>query len=116
MEISIPITEDNKYYSILRILKFIKPFSDLRNRELQVFAELLSVYNKYKSLKVDDRNKLTFDYDVRSSIAEKYGISKDSVYNIMMSLRRKGLIGSNVIIPKYVIPDVDFVKFNLKKS
>lgn len=117
MKIVIPIEKENKYYAVLKILKFLKPFSTLRNRELQVFSELLSVYNEYKDLKKEDRNKLTFDYDVRSNIADKYSISKDSVYNIMMSLRRKGLIGNNVINSPYadtLTDDLNKITFEFK--
>lgn len=116
MKLNIPVTEDNKYYSILRILKFIKPFSELRNRELQVFAELLTVYNKYRNLPESDRNKLTFDYDVRVAIADKYDISIDGVYNIMMSLRKKGLIESKSIKAPYNIGDINEITFKLNKQ
>jgi hypothetical protein len=116
MNINIPVGEDNKYYIILMILKMLKPFSELRKRELEVFAELLSVYNKYENLPENDRNKLTFDYEVRGQIAEKYNISKDSVYNIMMSLRKKGLIGDSFIVPKYVIKDIKSITFNFKSK
>ena len=113
MNIKITVSQDDKFYFILKILSILKPFSELRKRELQIFAELLSVYNKYKNLPEKDKNKLTFDYEVRQEIADKYGISMDSVYNIMMALRKKGLIGEKNIVKNYVIPDIDSITFNL---
>jgi hypothetical protein len=113
MNIKITVQEDDKFYYILKILSILKPFSELRKRELQVFAELLRVYNKYENLPEKDKNKLTFDYEVRQEIADKYGISMDSVYNIMMALRKKGLIGDNYIVKSYVIPNVNSITFNL---
>jgi hypothetical protein len=101
MEINIPTKHDDRYYMLLTFLSAIKPFSFLRKRELQVYAELIKYWHEYKDLTPKQRNKLIFDYDTRLQIAEKYKTSVDNIYNITSALKKKGLITDNAIIEKY---------------
>jgi hypothetical protein len=101
MEINIPTKKDDKYYMLLTFLSSIKPFSSLRKRELQVYAELLKYWHEYSSLPPKQRNKLIFDYDTRLQIAEKFETTVDNVYNITSALKKKGLISDNAMIERY---------------
>ena len=111
---SVPTTPENKYIKLLEILKLIPPFNNLRPRERQVYAELLYYHDKYKELKDEDRNRLIFDYATREDIAEKYGISKDVVYNVMKELKQKGVITGKEICAKYILPEVKSISFIFK--
>jgi hypothetical protein len=119
MEISLNGKEYKKYLITLRILSSlkepeIKPFSELRNRELEVLAILMWMYNeRYANIPEEDRNKLIFSYDGRIQISIMLGdISVEIVYNIMMSLRKKNIIDKREFNKKYLIKKQDFFKIN----
>jgi hypothetical protein len=119
MEISLNGKEYKKYLITLRILSSlkepeIKPFSELRNRELEVLAILMWMYNeRYANIPEEDRNKLIFSYDGRIQISTMLGdISVEIVYNIMMSLRKKNIIDKREFNKKYLIKKQDFFKIN----
>lgn len=87
----------------------------MRNRELEVFAILLYYYNeKYASIPEQERNQLIFSYDARVDIAKRLdNLSMDIVYNLMMDLRKRGLITKKNLVKEYIIPKEDHftVKF-----
>jgi hypothetical protein len=101
MELNIPTKQDDRYYMLLTFMSAIRPFSTLRKRELQVYAELLKFWHEYDKLTTKQKNKLIFDYDVRLQIAEKYKTSVDNIYNITSALKKKGLIDDNGMVEKY---------------
>ena len=119
MEIKIKREEHLRYLTILQVLSSmtnpsIKPFNSMRNRELEVFAILLYYYNeKYASIPEQERNQLMFSYDARVDIAKRLdNLSMDIVYNLMMSLRKKGLVTKKSLVKDYIIPKTD--NFTLK--
>jgi CRP-like cAMP-binding protein len=116
MEITITAKEDKKYLSIIRFLGAMRdpvvvPFNTLRNREMEVYAVLLYLNNeKYAEIPEKQRNTLLFSYETRQEISEKLGdLSKEAVYNIMMDLRKKGIIDKKKIIK--VIPKMNSISF-----
>ena len=123
MEIPLKLKEDKKYLEILRILSNIKnpyeitPYNKLRNRELEVFAIMNYFFvEKYDSIPERERNTLIFSYDSRQemlNILRDRGIdiSKETVYNIMLDLRKKGLINSKSMVKKNIIPNVNKLNF-----
>ena len=119
MELNLTQKDYHKYLTILQILTnltkpSIQPFNVLRNRELEVFAILLFLYNnKYAELDPEQRNMLIFSYKTRVEIGRMLdNISLDSVYNIMMNLRKHSLITKDCINPQYILPNSDFFKIN----
>ncbi len=119
MEISLKQRDHEKYLTVLQVLKgltrpIVRPFHVLRNQELEVFAILLYYFNeKYVTLDTKERNQLIFSYDTRTEICKLLGdVSKDTVYNIMMNLRKHGLITKKEIVDKYIIPNTQ--EFTLK--
>jgi len=106
----------NKFYILLSILKFIPPYSKLAKREREVLAELYYYNDKLSYIEEDKRMKLVFDYDTRSEIAVKLGVSTDSIYNIVSSLKRKGLVENRNFVKKYVLNDVDNLVFEFTKK
>lgn len=98
MEINYPTKGKNKFYVIITLLKSlqVKPFQELTDKEIKVYAELLTYYLKYKDLSEKEINRLIFNYDTRQEIAETLDIvSIDAIYNIICRLKKKGLIESN---------------------
>lgn len=116
MRLKIPANLGNKFFILLSILKFIPPYSRLANREREVLAELYYYNNALSYIEEDKRMKLIFDYDTRTEIATKLNISSDSVYNIVSSLKRKGLVEHRNLVSKYIIHDVDSLIFDFKKK
>lgn len=115
MKLRIPSNMGNKFYILLSILKFIPPYNKLSKREREVLAELYYYNSKLEYIEENKRMKLVFDYDTRSEIATKLEISTDSVYNIVASLKRKGLITHRDLVKKYVLKDVDSLIFEFAK-
>ena len=120
LKLPIPVTKEGKFLVILQLLSAIPPFSKLRPRELEVFAELLKINEKYKDLPEKERNKLIFDYDTKQEIADKCNIRMNNIYNILQGLKKKGLIlGSETkdyINPGYTLSDLESITFILKND
>lgn len=111
MKLNIPYNKDkNKYLMMLNLFSYISPYSILNNREKQVLSELYFYDYELKGLDEKKRDKLIFDYDTRSEIAEKLDISTDSVYNIMSSLKKKDFILGKHLNRKVILPDVDNIE------
>ena len=124
MEIPLKLEKDKKYLEILRLFSNMKhpneitPYNKLRNRELELLAIIYYFYNdKYGNIPEEERNTLIFSSVGRTEMqrilsTEEVPVTKETVYNIMLSLRKKGLIEENRVIKKNVIPVVD--KLTLK--
>lgn len=105
MDLKIDLKEDKRYLAVIRTLSamrdpVITPFNLLRNREMEVYAILLYLYNdKYINIPIKERNTLIFSYEARQEITDKMkDISLDSVYNIMLDLRKKGFIDKRKLL------------------
>ena len=97
-EIRIPVKERDFFRMYLAIRQ---PFDKLRERDTDIFAELL--YYEYKYSSISDEKvkwKMVFDYSTKLEIASKLGISTDIIRNSLTYLRKKGKIGKGNIIPK----------------
>ena len=96
--IKLPVKERNFFRMYLDVRK---PFDNLRERDMDVFAELL--YYEFKYSNIADENvkwKMVFDYSTKLEIASKLGVSKEVVRNSLTYLRKKGKILSGNTIPK----------------
>lgn len=97
MNLKIPVKGSDRFLLMLKMFAPFKPYSTLSNRECQVLSEMLHVDNELKKLDIEKRDRLIFDYDTRREIAHKLGLSTNSVYNIMSSLKKKGFIGKGTL-------------------
>ena len=111
MELKIPIKGSERFLLMLNMFSSFKPYSSLNNRERQILAELLYADYELRQLDERKRNKLIFDYDTRREIAQKLGISTNSIYNIMSSLKKKGFIGNNSLNNKIKYTNEIKIKF-----
>ena len=97
MNLKIPVKGAERFYTMLLLFAPFKPFNALNNRERQVLSELLYLDHELSHLEEGKRDRLIFDYDTRREISHKYGISTNSIYNIMSSLKRKGFVSKGTM-------------------
>ena len=96
-------------------VELISPFlRGLRNRESDVFAELLYRYYLKKDVRNPrDRFALVLNSDSREDMAEVLGMSQAVLRNAISSLRKKGILkGDNSIADVYLL-DLSKKKLNL---
>jgi hypothetical protein len=111
MNIAIPVSRSTKFNWIVDIMAVLTPFSELRPKEREVLAELYKLNDELKDIPEHQRALLLFHADNKKIMAENIGISVDGFYNIVMSLRKKGIITSEGIEKKYLLPNTDSITF-----
>lgn len=112
-KIPLPSTSDKVYRQYVEL---INPVLKLRGKEIEVLAELLKYNNELKNIKEKNRWKLIMDYDNKSEICDTLDISEGSLANNLSSLRKKGWIVDNKVIPGLCIyPNGSFkLEFDFK--
>lgn len=111
MKIRIKTQEDTYFLKLMFILSNIPPFNKLRPKELELYAHLLTVNHKYRNIPFKERNKLIFNYDIKTEIAGKMGVKLSGVYNILSNLRVLKIIDGESLIPKYVLNKTNELTF-----
>jgi len=98
MRIAIRAGELERYIWTVKVLGLTgAPFSKLRQREVEVYAYLNMVYNRYINLGEEEANALTFNKNRKKEICEYFGITIENFYNILVTLRRHGLLKEDKI-------------------
>jgi hypothetical protein len=112
-------TNPEKYFhQLVEILKVFPPFSQLRKKEREVFAEILYQLYLFREESMTARIRIVFDYKTKEEIATRLKISKANLYNIYKGLRQVNLLTKEGINKKFAIgymqyPAITF-KFNEK--
>jgi len=101
MEIAIPVTKESKHLWIMYLLSSIQPFKTLRPKELEAVGKLLTLTDSLKDIPKEQRNLLIFHQDNKKRMAEEMGMTIDNYYNLILSLRKKGLVDEYGIVDKY---------------
>jgi len=107
-------TEESLFRAYVQL---IQPILKLRSREVDVFAQLLYLNNKKKSLPDVDRFDLIFSTKYRKSMAIDLDIKPEVLQNCFSELRKKNLIINNAIPKGYWVFPTDNsleLAFNLK--
>lgn len=119
MEIKLKQEGYYRYFTLLKILSSvtdpqIKPFCNLRNRELELFSIFLYFHNEeYANIPDPERQQLIFSYNTRVRMCKMLGdVSMDVVYYLMAQLRKQGLITKTEIDERYRIPKPETFKLN----
>ena len=95
-------TTPEKYFQLLvEILRIFPPFSQLRKRQRETFAEILYQFYLYREETEAVRERLVFDYKTKEEIAARLEISKGNLYNIYKELRQFNLLTKEGINPKF---------------
>ncbi len=103
-KLTIPVSKRKFFRAFVEILQ---PFIKLRNREGEVFAELLyHCYLRRGMANKKDMFKLVFDYDTRERIQQELNISSAVFRNTLSALRKKRLIIDNAI-PNHYLMDLE---------
>lgn len=110
MILTIPVNNQNrfKYY-----LSFLNPILKLTDREIDVLASLMSLYYTNKD-KGDLLDNLLFATYTRKMISKYLNMTIFQYNNIIFSLRKKGIIKDNKIIPSLLMNDIDNIEINIK--
>ena len=113
-------TNPEKYFQqLVEILRIFPPFSQLRKRQRETFAEILYQFYIYRDETEAVRERLVFDYKTKEEIAARLGISKGNLYNIYKELRQFKLLTKEGINPKFNYGYMQFEQitfnFNHKK-
>ncbi len=99
MRIIIRVKDYERHLWTVRFLSVVsKDFNQLRPRELEVYAYLSYLYNKYKHLGESEANDIVFSKSNKKKIADTLGITIENYYNILSSLKRHNLIDDNKIL------------------
>jgi len=111
MELNIPVNGAERIYVMLGMFSIFPPYSRLDNREKKILSELYYINSELKQLNDHRRGQIIFDYDTRKEIAQKYGLSMNSVYNVFSSLKKKGFIEDNTLLHKLDYEESVLIQF-----
>ncbi len=102
---NIPIERKNLFSKWLEITK---PFHKLPAHHCATVALLLYYYDKYKYELGNEEIawKMVFDYDTKVNIKKELGVKDGSFQNMLSTLRSKGIIKDNKVVPRY-IPNIE---------
>ena len=117
MKIQASINDREGYKDILKILKPLQPFDTLRDREMDVLAELIYWYNYYGDMPEDVKQTMVFDYKTRIEIMTKLNIPIEVLNNNISWLRKRGFIAGKTLkfkLPKLVADESTQLTFDLK--
>lgn len=104
--VRIPTSLDGKFFKYW--FKFLKPFHELTDREIDVIATLVK-YRYELSKVIKDNNildKVTMGEDTKRKVREECGITLPHFQVIMGKLRKNKVIIDNKINPRF-IPNID---------
>ena len=100
--VRIPCSLDTNFFKLW--LKFLKPFHNLANREIDVMAELLK--HRYNLSKVitdpEILEKVTLGEDTKKKIRDDCGIAVQHFQILMRGLKNNKMIIDNKINPKFI--------------
>lgn len=108
---NIPVTtNENKFHrQVLEILRTFPPISNLRNRELDLLAEIMKQYQLYKNLDKVARKEVVFSTSNRQNIRKILNISAPNMNSYLYRLRKFKLLSKdNELLPILDISTSDF--------
>lgn len=99
----IAIRKVSKKRAIEEFLMITKPMHRLTTQEIKVLTLILYIYyNEEENFKrEEDRWKHIFDYETKNNIKDELNISNPVFQNILTSLRKKGVLENNQVLPKF---------------
>ena len=89
-------TDINKFYrQLLDLLDSFEPIRGLRNRELDVLAQIMKKNYIYREVPEDIRSTVIFSKKIRDEIQEELGISEDVLNNNLSVLRKHKILSKD---------------------
>ena len=114
MDIPIPVIKEKRFEWIINVLSCLEPFKSLRPKEREVVARILKLSDELKSIPKEQRGLLIFHQDNKKRIAEEMEMTIDNYYNLILSLRKKGIVDEYGIVEKYssyLLSDITSINF-----
>ena len=118
MNLRIPYKGNERFLWIIDILSCVEPFKAMRPKEKQVLVELLVLTNELKSIPKEQRKLLIFHQDNKKRISDTLEMSIDNYYNLVLALRKKGILDEHGIVDKYAnvfLQPFDKITFNFEE-
>jgi len=103
MNLTISTTVDKVFRQRLELLRLFKPYSLLRDRELDLLAAIQKYYYIYRELPKDAIHSAVFNYDIMLKIREELGMSEAVLNNNKMQLRRRGFMTKHQLMDRYIV-------------
>ena len=116
MAITLTTTKEKRFRTLLEIYSVVSPYSKLRPREKDVLAVLYELNYKYSHLPIEQRELLIFHKSSRKQVAEASGMTIVVFYNIVKDLTKKGILGKDCFIQKFIINNTDEVVYKLQEK
>lgn len=86
-----------------KYLTLLSPLIPLQNQERKVLSNILYWNDEYKDIPTEERNTILFSKSIRSKILQNMDISRASLDNVYLSLRKKNILIDNSINKVYEI-------------
>jgi hypothetical protein len=119
MNININTTSEVFFRQLVELLSSFSPVKGLRNKELNVLAEVMKQNYLNKNLKEHIRRNFVFSQETKQLMSENLNISRDALNTNLSVLKRKKIMtGDKILIkPLQIYPDKEFtftITFKLK--
>ena len=121
MKITIPTNIDRFYRQLLDLLDSFDPIKGLRNRELDVLAQIMKYNYIYKNVPEEIRSTVIFSKKIKDEMEETLGISEDVLNNNLSVLRKNNILSKDNQLIKFlnIYPGDTFdfiISFKIKKN
>jgi len=100
---TIETTKRRFFRQYLELLRGFPPLNILRSKELDLLGELLYYNDRYKTLEIEDRNKIIYDTATRNEMRDILDMTEASFNNNLSILRKRGVIRNNQIAKGLII-------------
>lgn len=112
MVINIKTSEKDYFLKLIILLKDFPPFSRLNKKQLILYSILLEYNHNYRTIPLEERNKIIFSYATRQEIAIRLGYKVNRIYNLMKGLRDEEVITKEGLMTRYLIPKTKKIVIN----
>lgn len=102
MKVTITTDIDKFYRQLLDLLDSFEPIRGLRNRELDVLAQIMKKNYIYREVPEDIRTTVIFSKKIRDEIEVELGISEDVLNNNLSVLRKRGILSKENQLIKFL--------------
>ena len=111
MKIPIKTNRSRYHREILEIIKSLPPLNKLRNKELDLLAEIMKQYQEYPDMPKDQRKYIVFSTENRKKMQDALHISKGNMNTYLVKIRKYNLLGKDNNLPKFL--DIKYDNFDI---
>ena len=115
MNIPIKVNINNFYKTLLLLMHRFPLLRELRERELDVLAEIMFQNYDNRAIKdFDKRQLVVFSQESKTKMCTRLGLAEANLNDYFSKLRKKGVIQGKKLIPFFnILPDKEY-NFNIK--